>query len=177
MTVEIRLGLSDDRPACARIARELTDYFSESGLSDMARDLQHHDLWVAEKDRTVVGFCTIWRKNDYIAEISWLAVERLWQHQGIGSRLLEAISSILSQQGVELLEVKTLAASADYPPYEAIQRFYENQGFRLADVIDPYPYWEPGNPCAIYFKTLKKDARASGRLDAIDDGHRRRWLD
>ena len=56
--------------------------------------------------------------------------------------------------GIALIEVKTLAATADYAPYEKTRRFYE-LGLFLIETIDPFPGWEPGNPCAIYVKILQ----------------------
>lgn len=50
--------------------------------------------------------------------------------------------------------VKTLAPTVDYPPYDATRAFYASQGFHLVDIIDPYPAWNPGNPCAIYLNIL-----------------------
>jgi hypothetical protein len=60
----------------------------------------------------------------------------------------------LRANGVMLLEVKTLAPTVVYTPYERTRRFYEHAGFILLEVVDPYPGWEPGNPCAIYVKIL-----------------------
>jgi hypothetical protein len=59
------------------------------------------------------------------------------------------------KEGARLLEVKTLDASAQSAEYEVTRRFYENRGFELLESIDPFPGWEPGNPCAIYVKVLE----------------------
>lgn len=56
--------------------------------------------------------------------------------------------------GVELLEVKTLSAKADYLPYEATRGFYQRTGFLHLETVDPYPGWGPENPGAIYVKVL-----------------------
>ena len=60
----------------------------------------------------------------------------------------------LESRMVRLVMVKTLAPTVDYPPYALTRRFYEKNGFALIDVIDPYPKWDPGNPCAIYVRAL-----------------------
>jgi len=49
---------------------------------------------------------------------------------------------------------KTLAPDVEYAPYEATRRFYEKKGFIHLETIDPYPGWDPGNPCAIYVRVL-----------------------
>ena len=71
-----------------------------------------------------------------------------------GSALLLAIEERLRADGVTLLEVKTLAPTVVYAPYERTRHFYERAGFLLLETVDPYPGWEPGNPCAIYVKIL-----------------------
>lgn len=55
-----------------------------------------------------------------------------------------------------MLQVKTLAPTVEYAPYEGTRTFYEAMGFRLLEIIDPFPGWEPGNPCAIFAKALHK---------------------
>jgi hypothetical protein len=60
----------------------------------------------------------------------------------------------LSSTGVQLIEVKTLDASAGYAPYESTHAFWRKDGFVQVDTIDPLPGWRPGNPAAIYIAAL-----------------------
>lgn len=60
----------------------------------------------------------------------------------------------LKAEGIRFLEVKTLASDIDYAPYELTRRFYESRCFVHLETIDPFPEWEPGNPCAIYIKKV-----------------------
>ncbi|WP_049981095.1 hypothetical protein [Halolamina rubra] len=69
----------------------------------------------------------------------------------------DAVADRLAADGVELLTVKTLAATVDDDHYARVRSFYERAGFRHVETIDPYPEWEPGNPCAIYVKPLAGD--------------------
>jgi len=140
--------------ACLAIARELHGYFTEQGMATMGRDLRAHLLYVAKASNEVVGFVTIQHKNNHIAEISWIAVKLEHQRQGIGSALVDRVANDLRSQGIRVLEVKTLAADVDYFPYEKTRRFYEKTGFMHLETVEPYPGWEPGNPCAIYVKIL-----------------------
>ena len=61
----------------------------------------------------------------------------------------------LRDQGVALVEVKTLDRSAGYAPYIATNAFYERNGFVQIDCIDEFPGWPPGNPAAIYVAALE----------------------
>lgn len=140
--------------ACLDIARDLPEYFNAAGLAAMASELHQDELWVAIADGAIVGFAAVRRKSSPVAEVSWMAVRKGRQHRGIGSRLLDRMFADLAASGVALLEVKTLADRVDYPPYEATRRFYRRAGFVEVEVVDPYPAWGPGNPCAIYVRVL-----------------------
>jgi hypothetical protein len=61
--------------------------------------------------------------------------------------------------GARLVEVKTLDASVPSADYGVTRKFYEKRGFELLESIDPFPGWEPGNPCAIYVKVLEPRPR------------------
>jgi hypothetical protein len=55
----------------------------------------------------------------------------------------------LRDEGVLLVEAKTLDRSVVYTPYEATRAFWERSGFVQVDRIDEPPGWEPGNPAAL----------------------------
>ena len=139
---------------CLSIARELPQYFTAQGITAMSQDILIHRLYVAIDSSEVVGFATLLAKNSQVAEISWMAVRPAQQRHGVGTLLMDQIISDLKAEGVKLLEVKTLASTVDYAPYELTRRFYESRGFVLLETIDPFPEWEPGNPCAIYIKGI-----------------------
>jgi len=120
----------------------------------MSRDLQEHRLYLAADTSEIIGFAAVQPKNSQVAEISWMAVKPKYQHQGIGTQLINQVVDDLKAEGVRLLEVKTLASTVDYAPYALTRRFYESRGFVHLETIDPFPGWEPGNPCAIFVKVV-----------------------
>ena len=142
--------------SCLAIARELDEYFIENAITKMGQDIVNQSLYVAAHINKVVGFVVIDYKSNHAAEISWMAVKLEYQRQGIGSALVDRVANDLRSQGVKVMEVKTLSADVDYAPYEKTRHFYEKVGFMHLDTIDPYPGWEPGNPCAIYVKILSR---------------------
>jgi ribosomal protein S18 acetylase RimI-like enzyme len=158
-TVQIDDGLAG---ACLKIVRDLPDYFDERDFEELEHELRARDrtLYFAEQAGEVAGFALVERRGERIAEICWLAVGPEFRGQGVGSALLAEVFETLRSAGVELLEVKTLSAKADYPPYEATRRFYERAGFLHLETVDPYPGWGPENPCAIYVKALTPGAGA-----------------
>lgn len=149
-----RLGAPSDHPACLAIGAALPSYFTPSALVQMAHDLAAHEVWVREQAGMLVGFVIIERKVSPALEIVWLAVAPDRQGQGHGAALIEALAVHAKRDGIALLAVKTLAATVESPRYARTRQFYERQGFLLLDVIDPYPGWSPGNPCALYVRIL-----------------------
>jgi len=154
LEIKIVKGTAEHADACLSIAKELMQYFNEKAIEILTEDLHQYSFYVAISVDNVVGFVTIETKNKNVAEISWMAVRYGWQHQGIGASLINYIVNDLKPHGIKLLTVKTLSNDADYPPYEATRQFYEKMGFIHIETINPYPGWEPGNPCAIYIKIL-----------------------
>ncbi len=141
--------------ACTTIARDLGEFFNEDAIGRMPRDLVDHRLYVAEEDGEVQGFIALHIRNSDVAEVSWLAVRReLWRN-GIGTELFSRAEEELREAGFTTIEAKTLADTADYPPYEGTRAFYRAMGFVHLQTIDPFPGWAPGNPCALYVMTLR----------------------
>jgi len=102
----------------------------------------------------VAGFAVVDRRSSTAAEILWAAVDRDRRGTGVGTLLVEHVLDALAEDGVVLVEAKTLDRSAGYGPYEATRAFWERRGFMQIDRIDPMPGWQPGNPCALYVAAL-----------------------
>ena len=140
---------------CVAIAEGLPGSFTPSGVDELRRDLHRDDVAVAVINNEVVGFVLSRRKSSSIVEIRWLAVAQQFQQRGIGTALMAHADEGARTAGARLLEVKTLDASVPSAEYSVTRQFYEHRGFELLESIDPFPGWEPGNPCAIYVKVLE----------------------
>ncbi len=152
--MKIKTGTKTDIDACVAIAKKLPQAFTEKALIDMKNDLEKHSVYVTLEEDEITGFASINQKNNEVAEISWLAVRPVCQRQGIGTRLLKHVRNELKTQGIKILVVKTLDETSNYIPYESTRKFYEDNGFKHVETIDPYPGWGPDNPCAIYILVL-----------------------
>ncbi len=151
----MRAAAFDDLEACLQIIDALPDFFTDDVPDTVRRDLERHDGWVIVDAGEIVGFVIVDRRSSQAAEILWIAVEPSRRGTGYGTGLLNHVFGRLRDQGIALVEVKTLDRSADYPPYEATNAFYESNGFVQVDCIDEFPDWEPGNPAAIYVASLE----------------------
>jgi len=154
VAVEVRAATADDVAGCQDVVRGLPDFFTPDVPDKVAADMAHHESWVVTAGSGVVGFAIVDRRSARAAEILWAAVADRRRGWGLGTRLVEQVLAELAAGEVRLVEVKTLDASAGYEPYEATRGFWEARGFLQVDSIDPYPGWQPGNPCAVYVAAL-----------------------
>jgi len=134
---------------CVEIVASLEDFFTDDVPDKVRSDLRDHGGWVIEDAGEVVGFVIAERRGARAAEILWAAVAADRRGGGLGTRLIDHALDELGADGVQIVEVKTLDASADYAPYDASRAFWNARGFVQFDMIDPLPGWPPGNPSAL----------------------------
>lgn len=153
--MKIRAATADDAEACVAVLASLPDFFTESTHDEVRADMTHQLAVLAEEASEVIGFALVRRRYEASAEITFAAVLPAWRGQGVGTAVLSRTLELLADDGVAVVEVKTLDVSAGYEPYVATRAFWERRGFVQIDCIDPLPGWEPGNPSAIYTKALR----------------------
>ena len=138
--------------------REAFDNFDPQRVAayDEAKvaELLANPAWVAVDGPEVLGFVLAPRRFSKAAEITFAAVMPSRRNSGIGKALVEHCLAELAALGVSIVEVKTLDASANFEPYVATRAFWERRGFIQIDCIDPLPGWDPGNPSAIYARSI-----------------------
>jgi GNAT superfamily N-acetyltransferase len=159
----VRHAAPADTPACLDIIRALPDYFTDDVPAQVEADLRSNLAWVAVSAGEVLGFTVIDRRSQHAAEILWLAVTPAAHRTGVATGILDHALSELAEEGLRVVEAKTLDGSADYAPYEATRAFWARSGFVQIDTIDPLPGWQPGNPAAIYVAALAPTRGARGR--------------
>jgi GNAT superfamily N-acetyltransferase len=153
MKVDIRR--TNDTDSSFRLAAGLPDYFNAAGLEHLKADLVAGELFGAFMETELIGFAVFTELNPRAVELAWLAVRREHWSRGVGTRLVvESLSNLPSRY--EMCQVKTLAATAPYAPYERTRRFYARLGFVPLEIIDPYPGWAPGNPCQLMVLCLPR---------------------
>jgi len=129
---------------CERILRSLPNWFGiESSIVAYVRAVEGMRMWIAEVAGEVVGFLALELKNDSIAEVHVMGVEREHHGRGVGTALLEAADAFLRERGFEFLAVKTLGPSHKDEGYARTRRFYLARGFRPIEEFQGV--WAPGN--------------------------------
>jgi GNAT superfamily N-acetyltransferase len=156
----VRQATDGDVEGCVRVLAQLPGYFTADTHDKVRTSIPAHRGWVAVDDAEgdgVVGFVIAEQRYVRSAEITYAAVLPDRRHGGIGTALVQRALDELAREGVEVVEVKTLDASAEYEPYVATRAFWEARGFVQVDCIDPLPDWQPGNPAAIYVAALTSE--------------------
>ncbi len=151
MTTIVRITplTSNEATAVQRLAARLRRWFSPPDLRAIDALLRATAAgWVAH-DRadtaTIVGFLlTAPTPDPLVREVAWMGVDETWQARGVGTALLDRAASAAALDGMRAFEVSTVAASADYAPYEATRAFYHARGF-IDRRVDRDYYWPGGD--------------------------------
>lgn len=110
--------------------------------------------WLARSDTgTVLGFLTLKVHTPYAAEIYVMGVLPTVHRQGVGRALVQAAEAFLRTQGIEYLQVKTLAPSHPDEGYARTRAFYLALGFRPLEELPQV--WGAENPCWLMVKRLE----------------------
>ena len=139
---------------CEAILRSLPDWFGiESAIVQYVRDIETLPTFLALDERgQAVGFMSVRKHFPHAADLHVLAVRQEQHRHGVGRELLRCVETWLRAEGVRFLQVKTLAPTAKYEPYERTRRFYEAMGFTALEIFPTL--WDAKNPCLIMIKGL-----------------------
>ena len=150
-----RLARPDDADACVAVLQALPDFFTLNTHAEIREAVAGgHRAWVAPGADRIVGVVVVEQRFPRTAEITFAAVMPERRNHGIGTALVEQALAELAREGVAVVEVKTLDASAGYEPYVPTRAFWERRGFVQIDCISPLPGWDAESPAAIYAASL-----------------------
>lgn len=159
-------GTSDAAQAL-EIARASPEFFDANGLKQIEDDTKKHILYGAFSceipgdgtSEKMIGFVTYKPLDAGLGsraiEMTWLAVSPEYRGKGVGAKLVEeSLADISAMSLYTSCEVKTLAETDPYEPYEQTRAFYKKLGFETKEIIDPYPAWGD-NPCQVFARKLR----------------------
>jgi GNAT superfamily N-acetyltransferase len=145
-SILVREKRAEDAEPLLTLARMLPAWFTSTEIeSEMAQDIREEAGLVAEADGERVGF-VIWGEPEFhrepgVVELYWIGVHRDWRGKGIGKALLRVMEEKLKKDGVQAVELWTVADSEFYPPYTDTRAFYRAMGYRdlYVDVVNRTP--------------------------------------
>lgn len=139
---------------CEPVLRALPDWFGiEEAIVTYVKDIEQMPTFLALQSETVSGFLTIKQHNLHAAEILVMGIKPEAHRLGMGRALVERAEAWLrEQQGMEFLQVKTLADTHPDEGYAKTRQFYLALGFRPLEVFPEL--WDKENPCLMLIKKL-----------------------
>jgi ribosomal protein S18 acetylase RimI-like enzyme len=141
---------------CRRILNSLPTWFGlPASVADYVATADRTPTVIASLGHEDVGLLTIVRHSRYAAEVYVMAVLPEFHRRGIGRALLSHAESILATDGVEFLQVKTLAASRPDEGYAKTRAFYLAYGFRPLEEFQDL--WDAQNPALQMIKLVPKE--------------------
>jgi GNAT superfamily N-acetyltransferase len=140
---------------CRRILNTLPTWFGiPASVEDYVAAADRSLTVIASLGAEDVGLLTLVRHSRYAAEVYVMAVLPELHHHGIGWALLGHAEDILAAEGVEFLQVKTLAPSKPDDGYDKTRAFYLAYGFRP---LEEFPsLWDAENPALQMIKVIPK---------------------
>jgi len=147
--VEIEDGAERSRVA-ERVLRDLPEWFGIEEATEAyireAADLT--TLAVGD-----AGFLCLKQHTPRAAEIYVMGVRRDAHRTGIGRTLVRAAEAWCAANGIDYLQVKTLAATREDANYSRTRAFYEAMGFVPLEVLPEL--WDPRNPALQLVKRVE----------------------
>jgi len=140
---------------CRRILKTLPTWFGiPASVEDYVAAADRSPTVIASLGDEDVGLLTLVRHSRYAAEVYVMAVLPELHRQGIGRALLGHAEGMLAADGVEFLQVKTLAPSKPDAGYHKTRAFYLAYGFRpLEEFRD---LWDAEDPALQMIKVIPK---------------------
>ena len=142
---------------CETVLRSVPEWFgieeSTRGYIEMSARLPTWVAMTASKPGRPVGFVTIRTHFRHSAEIHCIAVHKDFHGQGVGTALMRHIELLLHDQGVRMLQVKTMGPSKPNAEYALTHKFYMRVGFTELEEFHNMPDWG-GLPCLLLVKAI-----------------------
>ena len=138
---------------CEEILRALPDWFGiEESLSQYVKDANVMPTILAKDNDEVVGFLTIKKHFPETAEIHCMGILPQYHRKGIGKLLIKELENYLKDDGLKILQVKTVSADRDCSAYAKTRAFYKAVGFIPLEVFPTF--WDKANPCLVLVKQI-----------------------
>ena len=152
-SITIKLPSKDCGTVCEPILRALPDWFGiEDSLVQYVKDADTMPTMLVKDGDDVVGFLTIKKHFPESADIHCMGILPKYHRTGTGRVLIQALENHLRDEGVKILQVKTVSEDRECDAYAKSRAFYEAVGFIPLEVFPTL--WDEANPCLVLVKAL-----------------------
>ncbi|MBU1071211.1 GNAT family N-acetyltransferase [Patescibacteria group bacterium] len=138
------------------IFKQYPEIFFDGDLKTIKRRLGQvfepiYPKFYAEIDGQPVGFISYFKRDSSeIWFLSWFAVDKFWQNQGIGKKLMAYVEKQIAKSPISRICIETVWA--DNEVVRKTNAFYEKCGYQRVGLIPDY-YGKQGSK-AFYYKDL-----------------------
>ncbi|QIK68974.1 GNAT family N-acetyltransferase [Erysipelothrix sp. HDW6C] len=138
---------------CAHILELLPEWFGiPESTEAYVEEVKAMVVYAVYDQAKVIGFTALNYHAGGALEIHVQGIDPLYHRHGIGRKLMRLAEIHAAQNRIEVLMVKTLAASHPDPHYAKTRLFYEAVGFHGIEVLPQL--WGEANPCLIMVKKI-----------------------
>jgi GNAT superfamily N-acetyltransferase len=153
MGVTIVGPVADAGARAKAILRQLPDWFGiPAAIERYTQEIPALPTWLALDGEYAIGFLTVKQHTSVASELYVLGLLPRYHRHGIGRRLLACAEEALRDDGIRLLQVKTLGPSHSSAAYRRTRAFYTAMGFLPLE--ESFELWGADNPCLILVKCL-----------------------
>ena len=124
----------------------------EDSLVQYVKDADTMPTMLVKDGDEVVGFLTIKMHFPKSADIHCMGILPKYHRTGTGRQLVESLERHLKDEGVKIVQVKTVSEDRDCDAYAKTRAFYEGVGFIPLEVFPTL--WDDYNPCLILVKPI-----------------------
>jgi len=140
---------------CENILRSLPDWFGiEESTMQYIKDADKMPTMIVKNEIKEIGFLTIKKHFKESADIHCMGILPQYHRKGIGKQLIEKVEIHLKNEGVKMLQVKTISKESDCKFYAKTRHFYKSVGFIPLEVFPKL--WDEANPCLQLVKQIYK---------------------
>ena len=138
---------------CKKILRSLPDWFGiEESTIQYIKDADKMPTMIVKNETEEIGFLTIKKHFKESADIHCMGILPQYHRKGIGKKMIEEVEIHLKNEGVKMLQVKTISEESDCKFYAKTREFYKSVGFVPLEVFPTL--WDKSNPCLQLVKQL-----------------------
>lgn len=124
---------------CRTLAAGLPEWFGIPEANERyAKGCTERTSLAVKLDDNYIGMITLEFPFPNNANIYWMAVNKKYQGQNIGSQLLKAAEKYCVENGFKTITVETLSPKQKDPHYLQTYRFYEKNKFKPLFELNPY---------------------------------------
>lgn len=149
----VAIGRRQDPSGTEQILRALPTWFGiDEAIQNYVQDATSKASYVAVDNSVTVGVALLEPHYPESVELYLIAVHPDYRGRGIGTKLVTQVEADLREQGISLLQVKTVGESFEHAGYGETRSFYRSCGFLSLEELTGISW---NGPTVIMVKSLR----------------------